>query len=83
MREFLMEFTQAVVAQTLESMGVTAGEISQRQARKVYGKWFDFQLQNGRISPVRVESGRAGTKWYRVSEILCLKAEDRMKANLK
>lgn len=65
-----------------ERMGVTAGEMSQRQAKKVYGKYFVDLLNTGRIRPVRQEAGHAGTKYFRVADILGCKVEDRAKAQL-
>lgn len=65
-----------------ERMGVSAGEMSQRQARKVYGKYFTDLVAYGRIRPVRIEEGHAGTKYYRVADILGCKVEDRTKAQL-
>ena len=69
-------------AQTLVLMGVHSGEISMRKARDVYGKWFMDAVNDGRIFPCRVEDGRTGTKWFKVTEILALKADDIAKAEL-
>jgi hypothetical protein len=79
---FLAAYTEAIVAQVLESLGMTAGEISQRQARKTYGKYFDLLVRQGRIRPSRIEEGHAGTIYYRVADILAAKAEDRAPAEL-
>lgn len=70
-------------ATALESLGITAGELSQRRAREVYGKWFTDAAAAGRIAPCRVEDGRAGTRWYRVTDILKLKTYDAARAELK
>lgn len=70
-------------AKTMETLGVTSGEISQRKARNVYGKYFMDADRAGRIRPCRVEDGRAGTRWYRVVDILALKAADAARAELK
>lgn len=70
-------------ARTLESLGIHSGEISQRKARDVYGKYFTDADREGRIRPCRIEDGRAGTRWYRVVDILALKAADAAKAELK
>ena len=70
-------------ASALETLGITSGEISQRKARDVYGKWFSDADRSGRIRPCRIEEGRAGTRWYRVVDILSLKAEDSVPASLK
>jgi hypothetical protein len=69
-------------AQTLVLMGVHSGEISMRKARDVYGKWFTDAVNDGRIFPCRVENGRAGTKWFKVTDILSLKADDLARAEL-
>ena len=70
-------------AKTMETLGVTSGEISQRRARDVYGKYFMDADRTGRIRPCRIEEGRAGTRWYRVVDILKLKAADAARAELK
>lgn len=66
----------------LERMGMSSGEMSQRQARKTYGKYFSDLVATGRIRPARQEEGRAGTIYYRIADILECKVEDRIKANL-
>lgn len=70
-------------ASTLETLGVSSGEISQRKARDTYHKWFMDAVNAGRIRPCRVEEGKSGTKWYRVVDILALKASDAARADLK
>lgn len=66
----------------LVNLGMTSGEISQRRAKKVYGDYFVQLERSGRIRPCRIESGRAGTRYYLVSEILSLRADDYAKAEL-
>ena len=39
------------------NLGVTSGEISQRQAEKVYGSWFKMASSSKRILPVRTGNG--------------------------
>lgn len=70
-------------AKTLETLGISSGEISQRKARDIYGKYFTDADRAGRIRPCRVEDGRTGTRWYRVVDILALKAADAARAELK
>ena len=70
-------------AQLAETLGLTAGEISQRQARKTYGKWFDDAAKAGRLRPSRVDQGRNGTRHYRVVEIQELKTADLVRAELQ
>ena len=66
----------------LERLGLTSGEMSQRQARMVYGSYFDLLCKQGRIAPSHTEPGRAGTKFYRIADILECKLEDRTPAQL-
>jgi hypothetical protein len=70
-------------ARTMELLGVSSGEVSKRKARDIYGKWFSDAVFAGRLRPCRVEDGRAGTQWYRVVDILALKAQDCARAELK
>lgn len=69
-------------ARTMEVLGVHSGEISTRKARDTYGKWFIDAVENNRLHPCRVDNGRNGTRWYRVVDILALKADDVAKAKL-
>ena len=62
-------------AEALRLAGLTDGEISDRQARKVYGKWFADAVATGHIRPVRYGTGRTATKHYRISDILAYKAQ--------
>lgn len=73
----------AGAAAALEALGLTAGEISQRKARNIYGKWFTDAERAGRIHPCRVDEGRNGTRRYRVVEIQELKTKDLIKAELQ
>ncbi len=70
-------------AKVLEALGITAGEISQRQARKTYGKWFADAERTGRIQPARVDQGRNGTRHYRVVAIQELRTADLVRAELQ
>lgn len=70
-------------AQVLETLGLTSGEISQRKARSVYGKWFTDAERAGRIRPSRVDNGRNGTRHYRVVAIQELRTADLMRAELQ
>lgn len=70
-------------AQVLETLGLTAGEISQRQARRTYGKWFTDAERAGRIRPSRVDQGKNGTRHYRVVAIQELRTADYMRAELQ
>ena len=70
-------------ASTLEQLGIHSGEVSMRHAKKTYGTWFLDCIARERIFPCRVENGRAGTRFYRVVDILALKVEDDAKMELK
>ena len=70
-------------ASTLEQLGIHSGELSMRQAKKTYGKWFLDCIARDRIFPCRVEDGHAGTRFYRVVDILALKVEDGARMELK
>lgn len=70
-------------AQVLETLGLTAGEISQRKARDTYGKWFTDAERAGRIRPARVDNGKNGTRHYRVVEIQELRTADLVRAELQ
>lgn len=70
-------------ARTLETLGISAGEISQRKARATYGKWFTDAESAGRIQPVRIDNGKNGTRHYRVVDIQELKTADLVRAELQ
>ena len=70
-------------AQVLETLGITAGEISQRKARDTYGKWFTEAEKAGRIRPARVDNGKNGTRHYRVVDIQELRTADLVRAELQ
>ncbi len=70
-------------AQVLETLGITAGEISQRKARDTYGKWFTDAERAGRIRPARVDNGKNGTRHYRVVDIQELRTADLVRAELQ
>lgn len=70
-------------AQVLETLGLTAGEISQRKARDIYGKWFADAEKAGRIRPARIDNGRNGTRHYRVVAIQELRTADLIRAELQ
>lgn len=63
---------QQGAAAALAALGLTSGEVSRRQAVKTYGKWLADAIKEGRINPVRIEDGHAGTRWYKVADILAL-----------
>jgi hypothetical protein len=74
-RRMITAWVAVGAAEGLRLAGVTAGEVSERQARKTYGKWFDDEVAAGRIRPVRIGAGRTATKHYLLTDILTRKAE--------
>lgn len=70
-------------AKTIEALGLSSGEISRNKAIAIYGSYFRKAEEQGRIRPCRIGAGRNGTKHYRVVDILSLKAEDSVPAELK
>lgn len=74
---------QMVVGETLRQLGMASGEISERQARRTYGKPFVEAVAAGKIRPVRVGSGRTATKHYRILDILALQSEAYAAGTLK
>lgn len=74
---------QLAVTEALTMLGLTAGEISEREASRVYGAWFRHAVENGRIRAHRTGCGRTSKKLYNVSDILALRASDTESATLK
>lgn len=70
-------------ARLAETLGLSAGEISQRKARDTYGKWFTDAERAGKIHPCRVNEGRNGTRHYRVVEIQELRTAELVRAELQ
>lgn len=87
MKQVLEELVKSAAAegaaQVLETLGITAGEVSQRRARATYGKWFADAERDGRIRPTRVDAGRNGTRHYRVVDIQQLRTADLVRATLQ
>lgn len=77
------DLVSAGVAEALRALGVSSGEISQAQARQLYGKWFREAVDEGRLRPCRVGTGKTSTKWFRVSDILTLKSADAERAAIQ
>jgi len=73
---------QLGVALYLQQRGEDAGEISERQAVKVYGTWFRRAVEQGRIRPHFSGDSKNSKKLYNVPEILALKASDQVQAQL-
>ena len=79
-RETIMQIASTACVQVLQALGLTSGEMSANQAKKVYGKDFLDFVKDGRLQPCRVGDGKTGTKWYAVADILALKAENAAQA---
>jgi len=74
---------QAAAVEVLTTLGMTSGEISRNRAVKVYGRWFIDAEAAGRIQPIRVGTGKTGTRWFSITEILALRASDYQAAELQ
>lgn len=72
LQRIIASAAQQGAAAALAALGLTSGEVSQRQAVKTYGKWLSDAIREGRIHPARIEDGHAGTRWYKVADILAL-----------
>ena len=72
---------QLGAATTLKQLGLTAGELSFRKAREVYGAWFTKAVKDHRLHPVHICDGN-GKQVYSVTDILALKVEDAARAEL-
>jgi hypothetical protein len=70
-------------AHLAESLGLTPGEMSQREVLRTYGKWAADAIRDGRLRPSRTDDGRNGTKRYRVVEITNLRTADLVRAELQ
>lgn len=69
-------------AQTLRDLGLHPGEISQREAKRIYGTYFTNAIADGRIKPCRLGTGARPKKYYSVKDILTLKSKDAARAIL-
>lgn len=76
------EIASAAAVEVLQALGITAGEMSRNRALAVYGVWFKDAEAAGKIRPVRVGTGKTGTKWYAVSDILAARAADMSAAQM-
>jgi hypothetical protein len=74
---------QIGVIRTLQLLGVSSGEISQRKAIETYGKWFKDQVEDGTIRPIRIEEGKHGAKIYSVTDILAVRVRQSAPAELR
>jgi hypothetical protein len=67
----------------LQQAGHISGEISEREAFRVYGSWLRHAVEQGRIQPHRSGVGTNSKKLYNVGQILALRASDEARAELK
>lgn len=81
--EAIKELIQATVAETLAATGQASTEISQSQAKRLYGRWFKDAIATGRIKPVNSGKGGTSTKWYSILEIRSLRAAENFKAEIQ
>lgn len=77
------DILSAVVVRTLQELGLTTGEISQRQAERTYGNWFKNAVKAGRLHPARQGEGLNATKYFSLAEIKELRYQDTLTVNLK
>lgn len=68
--------------EALKVAGVTAAEISENQAKKVYGKWFVEAVKARALQPCRIGAGKTGKRVYNISDIVAYKAEHESRADL-
>ena len=67
---------EAGAAAALEKAGITSGEITQKEATRIYGSFFTQAVASGRLRPVRHGSARNSAKYFRVTDILNLRTAD-------
>lgn len=76
--------TSAEMGATLamERAGLASGEISKAEALRRYGSFFKAAVDSGRLRPARVGTARNSKQYYRVVDILALRAADETAAYL-
>lgn len=74
------EEVQEVVLETLKALGIADRQITEREAERIYGRWFRDAVKRGDIMPSRC--GRR-TRWYSVAEINDYERKGREKARLQ
>lgn len=60
----------------IERAGLSSGEISKAEATRIYGAFFRDAVAAGRLRPVRVGGAVNSKQYYRVADILALRAAD-------
>lgn len=81
-QEIITTIAEEAVVRALTALGLTSGELSQRRAVALYGKWFTDAVIAGKIVPCRIDNGRNGTKHYRIEDILIAKTCDLAQAEV-
>lgn len=80
-QDILRDAAQMGAVKALESVGLTTGEISQRQAYETYGRKFICEMvETGRLQPSHIGTGRTGTIRYSIADILACRAADKIQA---
>ena len=80
---FIQTCMEMGAAEVLRTLGLHSGEITQRDALRTYGTYFRDAVADGRIKPCRYGNGARPAKYFRVKDILMLKAKDSAPAELK
>lgn len=80
--QLVKQASEAGAYKALQDYGHTSGEISQNEARKIYGTYFTQAAAAGRLRPVRTGNAVNSTKYFRVQDILNLRTADEAKALL-
>lgn len=83
LEELVKSASESGAAQLAETLGLSSGEISQRQVLRTYGKWAADAIRDGRLRPSRTDDGRNGKKRFRVVEITNLRTADLVRAELQ
>ena len=82
-QDILRDAAQMGAVKALESVGLTTGEISQRQAYETYGrKYICEMVESGRLRPSHIGNGKTGTIRYAISDILACRTADKIQASI-
>ena len=85
-KDEILAIAEIAASIALEKAGVSNGEMSCTEAKRVYGSFFREAVREGRIRPCRQglgKTGKAGKKYFRVADILALRAELVQRANIQ
>lgn len=82
-RQTVADIAAAAAAQVLQALGITAGQLSQTQVRKVYGTCAAEAIRDGRLRPCSVGYGKTGRRMYSITDILALRASDSARATIQ